>query len=1171
MSDFITTMAARATGEISRVEPLISSMFLPLPAMPGDYTEDMFAEPELPESWEDDPDLSFLPLLNYDPWSVEIPNWYENEDFEVEETEGENTPESLQTERTNKVESPQNLSEKIVSKNTSDSNLDTEIKIIESEVILREENREWQSQEEASSYSATPQDNSLDLVSPSVEVNGQLNPLVSKNESESPQVSDDNRLNISKELTNSDNRENRKSSTDETSPTITPQINRLEAISPSLQANVDSNTSISNIQSESTTASDNNQLITSVKVTNSENSENNSSAKPKVDQLNSADSNANVSNISGDNLLNITKSSTDLEHQETNTPSSNEILPKITPAINRLELASPSLQAQAGENSSISNTESDSTPVSDNSQVNKQNNLKQNRQISNDNQVKVNRQLNSLENEDNYTSSQEEKLSNITPQVSRLETTSISAQAGLDSHSSTSNTKLNLNEVSDDNSLQISEKFTDLDNGEVRKYSQDDTSATITPQVSRLETASSSLQANVDLNSSTLSTESESTKTRNNKQATTNNRVTSLENSEFNSSAITPQLNRLEKESQSVKANVKSHSPVINTNHDLIQSSDNHQEKINQTSTNIGNREADTSFQEDKKALTVTPQVNQLEEKSRLVQANVESNPLILNTESELAQKSDNHQGITSTKGTELDNRKIPVSSTNKNSSTITPQINRLEKASESVKANVESHPSIANQDYDVIQKSDESQAKVNQKADEHDQDNQISTEAKVKPILSTSNANNLPRSKQQLAENLDTGKQNNSSINETPSTVVPQVSRSAENLLSTHTNEKVSKANIESNQNEQVNKIGKQQKANPSSASPSESNSVSDNKANNPSLISPLRQLSKLINRSNNKQKQKQSDLTRKKIAEKTVTLNLQNNSAFLATSQESSNLQEQRLSHINQIRPGKESVKPELKSDASYSLPNTILSDNAKSKNSAEQSNSQIIQRSPLNSSQIPQSSQTNQLNYREENRTTLPQQKITPKQTVEARIKQPANILSDPTFTKKLDSERSLHDTEKREPPISRVSQSSNSPQKNSVLSNPDNASLNLNSVKNAPNTKYIPNSVSKNESKLNRNYSRIKPNINESIPVITNQEISTNLSPPKNPKISPVNNQTESRQNQSESRSSPTIQITIGRIEVRGNQAPPSPKSTTRKSTKKTPSLSLQDYLKQRDGK
>lgn len=47
------------------------------------------------------------------------------------------------------------------------------------------------------------------------------------------------------------------------------------------------------------------------------------------------------------------------------------------------------------------------------------------------------------------------------------------------------------------------------------------------------------------------------------------------------------------------------------------------------------------------------------------------------------------------------------------------------------------------------------------------------------------------------------------------------------------------------------------------------------------------------------------------------------------------------------------------------------------------------------------------------------------------------------------------------------------------------------------------------------------------------------------------------------------SKPTIQVTIGRIEVRSSQPPTAPASNT-KTNRRNPSVSLQDYLKQRDG-
>ncbi len=45
--------------------------------------------------------------------------------------------------------------------------------------------------------------------------------------------------------------------------------------------------------------------------------------------------------------------------------------------------------------------------------------------------------------------------------------------------------------------------------------------------------------------------------------------------------------------------------------------------------------------------------------------------------------------------------------------------------------------------------------------------------------------------------------------------------------------------------------------------------------------------------------------------------------------------------------------------------------------------------------------------------------------------------------------------------------------------------------------------------------------------------------------------------------------PTVQVTIGRIEVRSSSTPTAPK-VNNKSTPRQPSVSLQDYLKQRQG-
>ncbi len=81
MSDFITTMTTRAMGEIPTVEPLMPSMFLSLPAMPSDYTEDTLSQPQASTFIDDEPDLNFKPLVNPSKLSSTMSKWDENSDL----------------------------------------------------------------------------------------------------------------------------------------------------------------------------------------------------------------------------------------------------------------------------------------------------------------------------------------------------------------------------------------------------------------------------------------------------------------------------------------------------------------------------------------------------------------------------------------------------------------------------------------------------------------------------------------------------------------------------------------------------------------------------------------------------------------------------------------------------------------------------------------------------------------------------------------------------------------------------------------------------------------------------------------------------------------------------------------------------------------------------------
>ncbi|MEA5593285.1 hypothetical protein, partial [Rivularia sp. UHCC 0363] len=106
----------------------------------------------------------------------------------------------------------------------------------------------------------------------------------------------------------------------------------------------------------------------------------------------------------------------------------------------------------------------------------------------------------------------------------------------------------------------------------------------------------------------------------------------------------------------------------------------------------------------------------------------------------------------------------------------------------------------------------------------------------------------------------------------------------------------------------------------------------------------------------------------------------------------------------------------------------------------------------------------------------------------------------------------------------------------------------------------------------KSKIQSSISRVTPNLSEQESVIPPGEDIVSLLPSPIVKTSsPIHTQTDFRRHQAEFQPSATIQVTIGRIEVRGIQPEQSPKPQGRKSTQKSPALSLSDYLKQRDGK
>lgn len=88
---------------------------------------------------------------------------------------------------------------------------------------------------------------------------------------------------------------------------------------------------------------------------------------------------------------------------------------------------------------------------------------------------------------------------------------------------------------------------------------------------------------------------------------------------------------------------------------------------------------------------------------------------------------------------------------------------------------------------------------------------------------------------------------------------------------------------------------------------------------------------------------------------------------------------------------------------------------------------------------------------------------------------------------------------------------------------------------------------------------------------SLPLVNSDSVMSPRVSPASPLQSILVQQIMSRQEKVQSRASkpPIIQVTIGRIEVKAVTVPPSPQAP-RSRTKSQPSLSLDDYLKQRSG-
>ncbi|MBV6625818.1 MAG: hypothetical protein KI793_23300 [Rivularia sp. (in: Bacteria)] len=236
MSDFITTMTARVMGEIPVVEPLMHSMFLSLPAIPSDYTEDALPQPEPSTFINHEPNLNFVPLLPSKKLSPAIPRL--NEDFPgYEDTikKDNSLPSRLYNlnaeERKVKRKEAQSFSSGI--SNNSDASTETQI-----------------------TPNIVPQVTHLNEASQFVEVDVELDLNASTFESETKQVADDGET-IKNDNSNAEAREGEREGTQrfvseisnssdvrgeiEVSPNIVPQVNHLNAPLQSVEADVEFN------------------------------------------------------------------------------------------------------------------------------------------------------------------------------------------------------------------------------------------------------------------------------------------------------------------------------------------------------------------------------------------------------------------------------------------------------------------------------------------------------------------------------------------------------------------------------------------------------------------------------------------------------------------------------------------------------------------------------------------------------------------------------------------------------------------------------------------------------------------------------------------------------------------------------------------------------------------
>ena len=1147
MSDnFITTMAARTIGEIPTVEPLTHPIYLPLPAMPGDYSEDASWEPEPSASMDDEPDLSFMPLVTSEGWSVTMPRWDETQELGIVETWDENPVQELDSEVTPRVEPLQDVG-KVWEANQSveeggrqedtrswengdtyQGSINTEAEVTFTEVIQQETDSKSQPTE-TSEYPIVPQVNQLEVLQNSVEPDVHLDVQASRFEAESYLELNDTTNHSYNQLSEIENGDTQKygeaervsSGSGETvtpeskvskeiSPIpIAPQVNPLEVPPQSVEANVEFTSPISTSKPRFKQVSDDTQSTVSRQFTNLENGETTTSIN-----LQSGNSDDKKSDVNSSNLTRETETS-----------------PTIAPQVNRLEVPSQSVEANVEFDLPGSTSESGFTQVPD------------------DTQSTVNRQFTNLENGETTTSTNLQSGNNddkqsdvnssnlnrgtetsptIAPQVNRLEVPSQSVGANVEFELQGSTSESGFTQVSDDTQLNVNRQFTNQENGETHTSSE----------VERRNTSSNQPV----IHSSDVLKELETPP------------------------KIAPQVNRLEVPSQSVEANVELTSPISNSESGFTQVSDDTQATINRQFTNQENGETHTSSEVERRNTStnqpvihssdvlkevetppkIAPQVNRLEVPSQSVEANVELISPISNSEPGVTQASDDTQSTVNRQFTNIENGETTTSTnlqsgnskdkqSDVNSSnltketetppTILPQVNRLEVPSQSVEANVEFTSTTSNSESELHQALNNTHKPLHRQL----------TNTENSPVEANAEIHEL---------NVDTVQNINASKTSRKEVFYP---------ASNHLKPQFVKRNVEL--------------TSPESISQSELHSVSNNTQSSPprKLIDPRKQ-----------QIQKHDDVNRRKITEETFTPNLVN--ASEVTNQVKPTLQERTFApQVNRVHIVKHSAKPEIElTSTQLHLQSPLQPEVAKRQKIPEKPNPPTVKSSVLDNTQF---SKQSQLSNGEINRSKATEQKATLQKMVKVGTDNSALVPSPPII---LNSRRLyVQSLPLSQTPISSTQQSvepnvylnSTSAKSDSrKVSSPEHPKTELFKNITLINTDNTENFADPRITQTPDSRTRVNPSRHELvIPLKDNSE--NLLSPPKVESSSLAHNQPQPRRHQLEPPSlpTPTIQVTIGRIEVRVTQPPASPKPKAKQSQKRSPAMTLSDYLKQRNGK